>query len=173
MKNYIIELSKKLSAKNCPSCGELDYAFGLYSKDNTGGYCYNCFQAVTKYSGILSLQYSLEILKELTKSYDEFNSISDRQVVVDYIDELLLPITTLNKLPSNEKIIKFQAFLKSLDNGYIGGKKLGGALQLKKGYPSLTIDKNNFTMDKAKALGLCAIIFVYIINFPVSNEFTI
>jgi hypothetical protein len=172
MKSFIIELSKKLCAKNCLSCGELDYAFGLYSKDNTGGYCYNCFQAVAKYSGILSLQYSLEIFKELTKSYDEFNSISDRQVVIDYIDELLLPITSLNKLPSNEKIIKFQAVLKSLDNGYFGGEKLGGAILFKKGNPSLTFDKSNFNMDKAKVLGLCAIIFVYIKNFQVNNEST-
>ncbi|MFH1118236.1 MAG: hypothetical protein V1775_00325 [Bacteroidota bacterium] len=174
MLNFIIERAKQLGAQNCVHCGKLDFGFGLAAEHLGGGYCINCFQPSKKYSDTKTLQFALEIFKEINENYDDINSSQDKVLVIEFIESLLSPLR-LGKMPSNDLIIRLQALLKGMD-GDIGGAKIGGLLKFKRGVPGIvlaTYNKSLVSHSAEMSLAICVLTINFINRLNVSNEFMV
>lgn len=180
--NFLLNKSAELGAEKCSNCGEQDASFGLGTKDRTskGGFCIFCSSSTKTYSKIKTLQYCLEVYKEVFINYNDKASPEDKKMARWVIDDMLTESKNNNKLPSNEKIIKFQTLNIGLGKNLGGYYPIGSAEKMA-GYviihgkevgPKL---EESFLKAKgdAYAIGIVCFCISYILNFETENEFVL
>jgi hypothetical protein len=170
MITYIQNTAKSLGAQYCPHCQELDIAFGLAGNTGNGGVCVFCNKTVSKYPEKITLQFSLDIIRELLKSYDDYSSLKEKQTTIKFIDDLLFPLTKQNSMPSSKDFLFFKTILLTPPDGSIIGSptKLCGAIHWKNGLPNLALDKNNITTAGLYSLSVCLLSILYIKKIKIS-----
>ena len=155
MKKFLIEKATNLGAQNCAKCNESDFSFGLLGQN--GSVCFNCNSPVVKYSPHITFHMALEVFKELLINYDDYNFTSSKNVVIGYVDKLILDIQLKAKIPANEDIILLQTFFNYPGKHLLGsGVKLGGAILIDGGKFTIVPDKQNLKVDQIKILGVLA-----------------
>jgi len=182
--NYLFNLATKLGAKECTHCGTLDVAFGLGPKDvyqvgQVEGHCLKCKKQVQKYSKLKTFYYSLLVYKNILLNYNDFINQDDKENAKEIFEELIQYIVKNQALPTDEKILEFQAFHKQISDefgGYpVGSKKLlGGNYLIVDNMVQVDIDYDNIKYtEELRAIATGCFAMNYLLNFEVSNEVTI
>lgn len=167
---FIQAKATELGAQKCSHCGQLDVGFGMAGSDGNGGLCTNCQETVPRYSALKTMQFSLEVFRELVANYnDVLGNTTDGRVfagnMVQSLSNFLEPIQSNGKLPDDSDMMRLQAAMKTMKVVIGSEEKLGGALGFEFGKYSLLLGKKSYETTVA-TLAVCALAFLYIVNYP-------
>lgn len=155
--------------KNCPHCGVPDIFYAV------NGTCLECHQPIDRRSKPKTFLFVLEVFTEFIDKFDNLTPRETKQPALDHFNGLIATCKNEIKLPPNESIIRLQAFLNNM--GTIGGDKIGGAVTVENGAPSIQLLKNHQApgnpMDRVKSLAAIVIAIEFIQELSVANEFVL
>lgn len=168
MFDFVLDTAQDLGAEDCPHCGQMDYGFGILRKGKH--LCLNCDKPVKEYSKEKTFEFSLTVFRELLVSYTD--NITDKAVLVQFVDSLLKPLKESSVFPSNEQIIKLQAAFKAMPKVLFGGEKLDGGIFFNKGIAGLNmIPGRRIQNVNIQNLAVCLLAVQFIQGYKVENEF--
>jgi hypothetical protein len=134
-----------------------------------------CNQPIDKHSKPKTFQLALEVFTEFIDKFDDLTPRETKQPALDFFNGIISTCKNENKLPTNDSIIRLQAFINNV--GRIGGEKIGGAITIQNGEPSLQLLKDyqapSDPMDRIKSLGAVVVAIQFIQGLSVANEFVL
>lgn len=166
MLDFIQDKAEELGALECPHCGILDFAFGLAGNNKKISYCISCKKEVQKYSTLKTMQFSLEVFRELVANYDNLNLPVHKTNLIGTLTNFLEPILTSNTLPSNDDIFRLQQYLK------FSRMMLGNTIHPKDmlvfdfGKNFLNFSKEKISRESMYTLSVCLLCLLYIVKYP-------
>ena len=167
---FIQAKATELGAQNCPHCGQLDVGFGMSGNEGNGGGCINCKKSVPKYSSLKTMQFSLEVFRELVANYDDMrDDTADNRAftsnMVGSLSNFLEPIQNNGRMPAASDIARLQAAMKTMDVAIGSEDRLGGAIRFNFGKPEIGFAKTIYKTS-VTTLAVCTMAFIYIMKYP-------
>jgi hypothetical protein len=143
--DMIKQKSVNHNAYFCNNCDNLEYGYGLIGNDGEGGKCIHCQEKVSKHENIKTLIFSMEILKELLKYYDEYsaNSSSEKQLLIYEISKFIQKPFDENRSINEMQVLKIKTILKNI-NTLVGGRNGEPVFSLQHGKFGFAKDENTF-----------------------------
>lgn len=113
----------KRNAHFCSNCHNIDYGFGMMGSDGKGEKCVHCQQKVSKNEKVNNLLFSMEILKELLKYYDEYgtNSFKEKHLLIFELSKFIQKPLDENKSINEIQLHQVKTILQNT-NTLIGGR---------------------------------------------------
>lgn len=149
--------------KNCTNCGTPDIFFALSGK------CVECQSPIERNSKQKTFQFALEVFTEFAEKYDEFEDSDRKRGSINILKNIISKCKTENRLPLFKEIHLIQTLVNNIT---IGGEKIGGAITVTEGKPSIQLlqENNKVRMDSVQSLAAVVMAIQYIQQVEVEPE---
>lgn len=162
MYSQIRNSAKNLGALNCPSCGELDIAFGTFIReDEKVSRCMFCYQPVQYYEPRLTFFFSLRVIKYLN-DYRGEDSLSPFPEFKKCLNYFLSNV----ELPPEEKIKEFQLLLEKAAFIGFGVIEIGGSVRFYEKQKVILFEDED-DEGRITALEICVHVIKYLLQFNI------
>ena len=149
--------------KSCNNCGTPDIFFALSGK------CVECQSPIERNSKQKTFQFALEVFTEFAEKFDDFDNSDRKRNSINILKNIISKCKIENRLPQFKELFHIQALV---NNVTIGGEKIGGAITVTEGKPSVQLlqENNKVRMDSVQSLAAIVMAIQYIQEFRVESE---